>query len=413
MRNIKNFLLIYPVIAVILVLTNLGIAAHAQPTDTADHRKKNFGSSLKKNGRQKKNEPEIKKPTGELVPKDDVIRIETTLVLNDILVFDKDKNVINGLRKEDFVVREDGKTQEIEAFSTGDSERFPRSIVLIIDYSGSQLPYIETSIEAAKILVEKLNPEDQLAIVTDNVELIQDFTRDKNLLKEKLEALKQDALTGKVGKSRQYCALLAVLNEMFNEEHLRPIIILQSDGDELARLNTYSSNLLRQDFEAINFTFKDILTAIEKKRAVIYTIVPGIKFLGISKKERLVRAKLGWLNNESAVAGLRNMIFNPNSVKLDDDALDQWAEERLRQQTAIAEIAAFAGGTTDFLEQPEQAETIYTQILSGMKRRYIIGYYPTNQARDGKEREVKIEVRGRSGYSVWGRKSYILPEQNK
>ena len=43
--------------------------------------------------------------------------------------------------------------------------------MLIIDYSSSQRPYIENSIAAAKTLVDKLRPNDQMAIVTDDVEL--------------------------------------------------------------------------------------------------------------------------------------------------------------------------------------------------------------------------------------------------
>lgn len=50
----------------------------------------------------------------------------------------------------------------------------PRTIVLIIDYSGSQLPFIKNSVAAAKVLVDKLGPKDLMAIVTDDVELLLD-----------------------------------------------------------------------------------------------------------------------------------------------------------------------------------------------------------------------------------------------
>jgi len=43
----------------------------------------------------------------------------------------------------------------------------PRSIILIIDYSPSQFAYIKDSIEAAKVLVDKLKPRDRMAVVTD------------------------------------------------------------------------------------------------------------------------------------------------------------------------------------------------------------------------------------------------------
>jgi hypothetical protein len=51
------------------------------------------------------------------------------------------------------------------------------------------LPYLDNSVKAAKLLVDKLGPKDMMAIVTDDVELIQEFTTDKKKLKEKLDKL--------------------------------------------------------------------------------------------------------------------------------------------------------------------------------------------------------------------------------
>ena len=75
----------------------------------------------------------------------------------------------------------------------------------------------------------------------------------------------------------------------------------------------------------------------------------------------------------------------------------------------LAGLAKFTGGWADYLETPEQANDVYTRILSGINSRYIIGYYPTNEARDGKRRVVKIEVRDHPEYIIWGRKTYIAP----
>ena len=97
---------------------------------------------------------------------DDVVRVETNLVVCAVLVIDPSGKIVQGLNKEDFIVKEDDKLQEVASLSLGDNKDLPRSIVLIIDYSGSQLPYIKTSIESAKMLVDKLNPKDRMAVVT-------------------------------------------------------------------------------------------------------------------------------------------------------------------------------------------------------------------------------------------------------
>src|SRR5437879_6902870 len=126
-------------------------------------------------------------------------------------------------------------------FSLGDNATVPRSIVLIIDYSASQFPFIDTSIAAAKTLVDKIAPIDRMAIVTDDVELLQDFTNDKKILKDKLESLRQRSTNWDpshfsprehFGRSAQYSAHLATLKEIFDEEDQRPVIIFQTDGNE-------------------------------------------------------------------------------------------------------------------------------------------------------------------------------------
>ena len=107
----------------------------------------------------------------------------------------------------------------------------PRSIALINQYQ--QFPYFKSSIDAAKLLVDKLNPQDKLAIVTVNVKLRMDFTKDKILLKKTLNSLKKEDIVG-----AEFDTLLAVLNEMFTNEDRNPIIIFQGDGNEIIWLKT-------------------------------------------------------------------------------------------------------------------------------------------------------------------------------
>lgn len=52
-------------------------------------------------------------------------------------------------------------------------------------------------------------------------------------------------------------------------------------------------------------------------------------------------------------------------------------------------------------------------ILTDIDRRYVIGYYPTNRARDGKRRKVQIEIRNHPEYVVWGQKTYFAREERQ
>jgi VWFA-related protein len=366
--------------AALLVIALLVHNAFAQEKP----RLKDFGSSLKKDSKKKQAESRTNGTYGDNA--DDVIRVRTDLVVSDVMVVNDRGNAILGLDRGDFVISEDGHPQEIGSFALGDAPAIPRSIVLIMDYSSSQLPYIKTSIDAAKTLVDKLGPRDRMALVTDDVKLLVDFTADKALLKGTLESLKNRALSHKFGLSLQYKALMATLRELFTAEDLRPIIILQTDGDQL--------DFLR------GFSYKDVETTVEKSRVTIYTIIPS-SLIGIGEKERIRR-----------VAEVHELINNyTGRYTASIETLRTLVKRTLIEHISIAKLARLSGGWPDSLDQPEQADEVYGRIFTDINSRYVIGYYPSNKEHDGKRRNVKIEVRGHPEYVVWGRKTYFAPAQ--
>jgi VWFA-related protein len=336
---------------------------------------------------------------------DDVVRVDTDLVLTPVLVLDSQGKTVTGLTKEDFIVKEDSNLQQVATLSLGDNKNLSRSIVLIIDYSPSQLPYIRTSIEAAKVLVDKLNPKDRMALVTDDVKLLADFTSDKQVLKEKLDSLKGSALSGALGASLQYDALMATLNELFNNEDTQPIVIFQTDGDQLDSLKGGKGVLGPYAFPR-KYGLEDIMTATERVRATIYPVISGVRFLGFTEGELLERARMDWVKRRTAnieMQRARNPQAKGPAAEPGDDALQRNAIWWVRCQTALAGVAKSAGAWAEFLEDPDQADEIYTRVLQNIERRYVLGYYPTNRTRDGKRRTVSVEVRNHPEYNVVGR----------
>jgi hypothetical protein len=206
---------------------------------------KDFGSSLKRTKWDPtKQQAVVTKPN--VKSKDDsdldVVKVETSLVSTDVLVYDGQGHSVEGLTENDFLMSEDGAPQKLGMFLLGTNSNVARTIVLIIDYSASQMSFIETSIAAAKSMIDKLGPLDRLAIVDDDVKMIQGFTTDKKILKDKLDSLRKRAnslgpsRTRQFGESKQYSALFATLNEAFDNEDKRPIVIFQTDGDQLGLL---------------------------------------------------------------------------------------------------------------------------------------------------------------------------------
>lgn len=378
-RIISNIVLLI----LAIIYANPIPAVFAQSEPAAPPQLKDFGSSLKKNKRKINDADKSAGKQASETPDDEVIKVDTNLVLLNVLVADQKGHAISGLKKGDFIVTENSVAQNIEHFYLGDSLDIPRSIVLIIDFSSSQNSYIRTSINAAEVLIDKLNPKDRMAIVTDDAKLIVNFTHDKELLKKKLKVAARR--TG-LGESMQYNALMATLNELFDQEDIRPIIIFQTDGDQASSIPHDRRETKRYSWTG--FTYNDLFNRIEKSRATIYSIIPGYSAKDASKVSKLFET----IQNSK----------DPYSVNADTNSV--------RDQAIMTIVAQDSGGFTSGLAKPEQAERIYTNILEEINSRYLIGYYPNNLEHDGKRRDVKIEIRDHPEYQILGRKSYIAPK---
>ena len=91
-----------------------------------------------------------------------VFRSDVSLVRVDAQVVDGTNRAITGLRAEDFILREDGKRQEIRNFS---SERMPVDVLLLLDVSGSMRPHVERIASAAHQALRVLGEQDRVAIM--------------------------------------------------------------------------------------------------------------------------------------------------------------------------------------------------------------------------------------------------------
>lgn len=268
-----------------------------------------------------------------------------------------------------------------------------------------------------------------MAIVTDDVQLVADFTKDKKQLKATLDSLKKLSINGFHSRSLQFSALLATLRELTDKREL-PIIIFQTDGDEVERLGG-DAFIHRAQPSPKGYSMADVYAAAEKSRVKIYTVIPSDKLIGLSPEETAERMRLMneksrraqekypdmWeghrrlppLAETSAKSGKQSTAANTSREAIIKQVmLKHFANFAVEGQEAAARVAELTGGWTSFLEKPEQAKDIYARILADIDHRYIIGYYPTNKARDGQLRKVHIEIRNHPEYIVHGREGYYI-----
>lgn len=111
---------------------------------------------------------------------DEEISVRTNLVVLNLTVSDKDGKFVNGLKKSDFVVQEDGKTQEISLFSV---EQTSFAAVILIDFSGSMEGRMALARAAAIRFLNGLRVDDTAAVYRfdSEIEQLQDFSGARDL----------------------------------------------------------------------------------------------------------------------------------------------------------------------------------------------------------------------------------------
>ena len=302
---------------------------------------------------------------------DDPIKIETTIVRLNVGVANRSGNPVNNLNRENFSIYEDGVKQEILKFEPTVT---PFSVVMILDMSGSTLSFRQTIQQAAYRFVDALAPDDRIAVVefSDKVKLLNDFTNSRKTIGHSISVA-----TGR-GKTRLYNALNFSLDKLASEKDRRKAIIVLTDGvDTDVREND------RSFLE--NVKESDMLTAIKPDTSeILNNILNRADAQGVT------------IYPLALPTGDPSKLAEPTPIQV-----AMYTAARTRLQT----LAARTGGTLNAINRLEELGRFYAGVAADIRALYTIEYQPINDKRDGKWREIKIEVnntelitRTRQGY---------------
>ena len=111
---------------------------------------------------------------------DDVVRVNTDLVVLNATVLDKDGKFIPGLKRTDFQIFEDGAQQRVANFT---AEETPFAAAILLDTSGSMESRLSLGRSAAIRFLDGLRQEDVAAVYNfdSKVEQMQDFSPGRDL----------------------------------------------------------------------------------------------------------------------------------------------------------------------------------------------------------------------------------------
>jgi len=111
---------------------------------------------------------------------DEIIRVNTDLVLVNVTIIDGQGKFVSGLKRTDFTVLENGQPQTVSSFST---EETPFAAAVLLDTSGSMEKRLSLGRSAAIRFLDGLRNEDVASIYRfdASVDRLQDFSSGRDL----------------------------------------------------------------------------------------------------------------------------------------------------------------------------------------------------------------------------------------
>jgi VWFA-related protein len=272
-------------------------------------------------------------------------RSRIDLVTMGVTVTDRGGNVLTDLTRDDFEIREEGRTQSIASFVRGDgaTDDLPLHLGLLFDTSGSMGEDIKLARSAAVKFLNTLADAVDMTLVDFDTEVRVARYDQANFprMVERIRNRQPDGWTA------LYDALGVYLDGAAEDDG-RKILVLYTDGGD-----TRST-----------LSFSDVMTLVRASDVTIHAV--------------------GFLENQ------------PSSA-------------RVGQRMRLMDIAQTTGGQAFFPSAMKDIETFYDKIVAQIRNQYTLGYVSTNTAQDGSWRRVEVRVKrpGLRDVRVQARKGYF------
>src|SRR5205085_670987 len=75
------------------------------------------------------------------------------------------------------------------------------------------------------------------------------------------------------------------------------------------------------------------------------------------------------------------------------------------------ELSRASGGKNFSAATLQDARAAFAQVANEIGTQYSLGYYPSNKTRDGRFRQIEVEIRGLRDAKVRAREGYYAPKQ--
>ena len=389
-------------------------ASTQEPAQSNQQRPRKVGSNQNRNSaassQQPANSNQASPKSVEEVDEGDVVRVETQLVTVPAVVTDKNGHPISTLRLENFVVLEDGKPQRLTNFATTEA---PFEIALLLDTSGSTREDLGLIRDAANSFISALRPGDRIAIVAFNndsskggqlatVDVLSSLTDKRTVLRTAIANLRTSNGTP------YYDSLGRIADEIFRDPPTeqfrgRRAVVALTDGVDSSSNSDYGearAKLLRAGVASyfIQVSTEDYV----EDRLLKDCQDDGRLTLSAKQLERFRRLFVPSAQGEEYQDFCRLGQFQRMDISRQLYNL---------ARTEMADLAHASGGRNFTAESLQQARAAFAAVANEIGTQYSLGYYPANKDRDGKYRQIKVELRGVKDATVRAREGYFAPKQ--
>jgi VWFA-related protein len=275
-------------------------------------------------------------------PEGPTFRSDAITVTVDTAVIDNKGHFIPNIPKPYFRVLEDGVPQTVTGFSLGEA---PMTIAMVIEFSNAFQQFYSwgwfQTLQASYGFLELLRPEDYAAVIAYDLrtEILTDFTTDRAELNGAMQRLRIPAFS----ESNLYDALVETSQRMQDVEGRKAIVLISSGVDTFSKL-----------------TFDKTRRALQDAGVPIYAM-------------GLLQAQREMADARGALGPLARMDF-------------------LQADNQLRTFANETGGMSYFPRFEGEMPAIFQSIIQSLRSNYVLTYSPSNQARDGKVRRIKVEL---------------------
>jgi len=287
------------------------------------------------------------------------IKAEVSLVNLFATVRDKNKRIVSDLKEDNFKIYEDNHEEKISFFSK--EMNLPITLGLLLDTSGSEQFMLGAIQDAgARFMHRVLKKGDEAMVISfdTDVDLLADFTDDRSILDRAINKARINTPgggyiagnPGPVGGQNMvgtalYDAIYLACGDKLNGEAGRKAIIVVSDAED----------------EGSRIKLDEAIESAQRTDTVIHVLFVADRRFGGGRPD---------------------------------------VAHRLAEET---------GGRMIVVNSDKKMEEAFDQIAEELRSQYTLGYYPTNTARDGKFRKIRVEADNHE-YKVLARKGYYAPK---